>query len=204
MSEWVKNTGVMPVEGSVLVDTLWDDRDVGHTTPADCLMWQKQLGITHWRLHEEEKTTKPTPDINPKAQSGSSKLPLNLWSPLASAYGALGLANGEKYGYGNYKATPVLMSIYLAATLRHLFAFMEGQECDPVEGTPHIAAILANMAIILEARSVGTIVDDRGIQGGYLQEIEKLTEIANKLKELHKDKEAYHYTIKDNKEDAIK
>lgn len=140
--------------------------------------------------------------VNPKQSQGLAKMPLHYWSPLASAYGALGLTNGLKYGLNNYKATPVIMSIYLSATLRHLYALMEGQEND-ADGCPHIAAILANMAIILESRAVGQMVDDRNMQGGYLKEIDKLTEISNKLQAIHKDKKPYHYTIKDNPEGSI-
>lgn len=135
------------------------------------------------------------PGTNPKQGVGSQKLPLHLVSPLATAYMAVGLANGAgKYGAGNFKGTEVLLSIYLAATLRHLFAFMEGQEYDPDDGSPHLGAIMANMAIILDARAVGTLVDDRVIAGGYLEELKKLTEIYQSLLELHKDRDPFHYT----------
>lgn len=141
-------------------------------------------------------------NINPKQAIGLSKLPLHLWSPLASAYGCLGLMNGKKYGYGNFKATPVIASIYISATKRHLSAWEEGQELDS-DGVPHLSAILANIAILLESRSVGTLIDDRNIQGGYLKEIDELTKIANRINEIHKDT-YHHYTIKDNPSTAIK
>lgn len=139
--------------------------------------------------------TASTPSLNPKQGVGSQKLPLHLVSPLATSYMAVGLANGAgKYGAGNFKGTEVLLSIYLAATLRHLFAFMEGEEFDPVDGTPHLGAVMANMAIIVDARAVGTLVDDRIIAGGYLKEIEALTEIYQGLLELHKDRNPFHFT----------
>ena len=140
-----------------------------------------------------------TKDTNPKEAIGLTKLPLHLWPSLASAYGCIGLLNGaEKYGRGNYKATPVIASIYIAALKRHLSEWEEGVEYDG-DGVPHIAAILANCAILLEARSVGTLIDDRNIEGGYMREVNKLTAIAQSLVELHKDKNPRHYTIKDNK-----
>lgn len=142
-------------------------------------------------------TTAPTiGSTNPKHIIGSSKVPLHLWSPLASAYGAIGLMNGKKYGYGNYKATPVVASIYISALKRHLSAFEEGEEFDS-DGVPHLSAILANVAILLDSRVVGTLVDDRNISGGYLQEIKALEAIAQKIDVIHKDT-YYHYTIKDN------
>ena len=138
---------------------------------------------------------------NPKAANGAAKLPLHLWSPLATAYGSVALENGGlRYGYGNYKATPVKMSIYLAAMLRHIYAFMENQEFDEVDGTPHLGAILANCAIILEARAVGTLVDDRPITGGYVKESAELTKHVNRLQEMYKDRNPRHYTVKDNKD----
>jgi len=139
---------------------------------------------------------------NPKQSIGMSKLPLHLVSPLAIAYMAVGLANGaEKYGISNYKGTEVIMSIYLAAIQRHLMAIMEGEEFDPVDGSPHWGAVLANAAIILEARAVGKLIDDRPITGGYLKEVEGLTKIYQNLVELHKDKKPFHYTR--NNVDAV-
>lgn len=133
-------------------------------------------------------------ETNPKAINGSQKLNLSLWPGIATAYGALCLENGGlRYGYGNYKNSPVSMSTYLAATLRHAYAVIEGQEFDEIDGTPHLGAILANVAIILEARAVGTLVDDRPCEGGYLKEIKQLTAIANNLKEMHKDKNPVHF-----------
>jgi hypothetical protein len=118
-----------------------------------------------------------------------------LASPLAVSHLALGLANGAgKYGVSNFKATPILMSIYLDATLRHLFALMEGEECDLVDGVPHTAAIMANMAIILEAKSAGTLVDDRQIGEAYLKHRDELTKIYQGIQELYKDKAPFHYT----------
>lgn len=144
----------------------------------------------------KKATEKPTKaSLNPKQGVGSQKLPLHLVSPLATAYMAVGLANGAgKYGVANYKGTEVLLSIYLAATLRHLFAFMEGQEFDPDDGSPHLGAVMANMAIILDARAVGTLVDDRAIAGGYIEELKKLTAIYQNLLELHKDRKPFDYT----------
>lgn len=139
-------------------------------------------------------------DTNPKKKFGDKSIPLNLWSPLASAYGAVSLYNGAlKYGRGNYKATPVEASIYIAAALRHLLAWAEGEEFDPADGCPNLGGVLANIAILLDSRAVGMMIDDRQISGGYLKEREMLKEIVGKLQILHADKDPRHYTIKDSK-----
>lgn len=147
-----------------------------------------------------QNLTTPVPDTNPKRQYGMRSIPLNLWSPLASAYGAVGLYNGSlKYGQGNYKATPVEASIYIAAMLRHAVAWAEGQEYDPADGVPNLAGVLANVAIILDARANGTLIDDRQIPSGYLDEIEKLKDIVVSLQKLHEGKTPRHYTIANKK-----
>lgn len=145
-------------------------------------------------------TLEAGPDTNPKRQYGITSIPLNLWSPLASAYGAVSLYCGSlKYGQGNYKATPVEASIYIAAALRHLLAWAEGEEFDPADGCPNLGGVLANVAILLDARAVGNLIDDRQIQGGYLKEREALKAIIKNLQSVHAGKTPKHYTIADNK-----
>jgi hypothetical protein len=140
------------------------------------------------------------PETNPKKQFGDKAIPLNLWPALASAYGALGLYNGKlKYGMSNFNATPVEASIYIAGAMRHLAAWAEGEEFDPADGVPNLGGVLANIAIILEARAAGTIVDDRKLGTGYLKEREALKKIVASLQVLHSDKNPRHYTIQDTK-----
>lgn len=137
-------------------------------------------------------------DTNPKKQFGDKSIPLNLWPALASAYGALGLYNGKlKYGMSNFNATPVEASIYIAGAKRHLEAWAEGEEFDPADGAPNLGGVLANIAILLEARAAGTLIDDRKLGTGYLKEREALKSIVASLQVLHAEKTPRHYTIKD-------
>lgn len=133
-------------------------------------------------------------DTNPKKQFGDKSIPLSLWPALASAYGALGLYNGKlKYGANNFKATPVEASVYISAAKRHLEAWAEGEEFDPADGVPNLGGVLANIAILLEARAQGTLIDDRNLGTGYLKEREKLKEIVSGLQVLHAGKNPKHY-----------
>lgn len=137
-------------------------------------------------------------NTNPKRQYGLKSIPVNLWPPLATAYGSIGLYNGSlKYSQGNYKATPVEASIYIAAGMRHFMAWADGEEFDPKDKVPNLAGVLANVAILLEARANGTLIDDRQISSGYLQEREALEKIVASLQELHKDKNPKHNWAKD-------
>ncbi len=209
MNEWIDwNGGECPVNEGSIVEVLLRNGELRQRYAAP-LRWDhesihyKEYDIVRYRVVEETKAEAiETKDINPKNSNGLAKLPLNLWPGLATAYGCIGLMNGGmRYGYGNYKATPVSMSIYLAAILRHTYALIEGQEFDEVDGSPHIGAILANCAIIVEARAVGTLVDDRPLTGGYLKEAEELTKHVARFQEMYKDRTPRHYTIKDNKEE---
>jgi len=131
--------------------------------------------------------------VNPKQALGQASLPLNLFSPLATAYGSIGKLNGKlKYGLSNFVATPVIASIYADAIRRHLDKWMAGQEFDESDGVPHFAAMLANIDILLCARAAGTLVDDRPLLIGFEAEMEKLTPIVKALHELHKDKNPHH------------
>lgn len=135
------------------------------------------------------------PDTNPKKQYGVASIPLEMWPDLASAYGALGLYNGSlKYGKANYANTPVEASIYIAAARRHLAAWCAGEEFDPADGVPNLGGVLANIAIILEARAAGTLIDDRMLQTGYLKERDALKALVKPLQVLHAEKNPKHYT----------
>jgi hypothetical protein len=135
-------------------------------------------------------------DTNPKKQFGVQSIPLSMWSSLGSAYGALAFYNGAgKYGKANYANTPVEASIYIDGAMRHLAAWVAGEEFDPKDGVPNLGGVLANVAIILEARAAGTLIDDRCKQSGYLKEREALSSIVKHLNELHEGKNPKHYTM---------
>lgn len=156
----------------------------------------KGVAVPVHDMGEFIEVPEPQPDTNPKRQYGVASVPLNMWSPLASAYGSLGLYNGAlKYGKANFANTPVEASIYIAAAMRHLSAWACGQEFDPADGVPNLAGVLANIAILLEARAAGMLIDDRLKMAGYLKELEQLKEIVKHLNKLHEGKNPKHYTM---------
>jgi hypothetical protein len=144
----------------------------------------------------EEDDAPNTEEVNPKDVIGSSKIPMTLWPATATAYGALGLFNGAlKYGKANFRATPVKTSIYVDAAMRHLASYMEGEEVDPDDGVPHLAAALASIAIIVDAETSGTLVDDRQIESsGFRETMNHITDHVKRLQELHADKAPKHHT----------
>jgi hypothetical protein len=142
---------------------------------------------------------------NPKQFAGSSKLPLHLWPETATALGCLGFLDGAlKYGRGNFRVSGVQATIYTDACKRHINAWLEGEECAPDSGIPHLAHALACLAILVDADAAGVLNDDRQVKGGYNELVAKLTPMVNQLKAKHADKSPRHYTIKDNDGNADK
>ena len=195
--EWIANIGEMPVLPAGTKIDVWITGSSEHSEDyyVHEFAWHC-LGtvgcIEKWRLHTKEEVQK----VNPKQALGQASLPLNLFSPLATAYGSIGKLNGKlKYGLSNFVATPVIASIYADAIRRHLDKWMAGQENDAADGVPHFAAMLANIDILICARAAGTLIDDRPLLKGYEAEMEKLTPIVKQLQELHKYKTPHHHLL---------
>ena len=75
---------------------------------------------------------------------------------------ALGFADGAvKYGPFNWREKSVAASVYLAAVKRHIEAWQDGEEVALDSGLPHLGHALACLAILVDAQSVGNLVDDR-------------------------------------------
>lgn len=142
-----------------------------------------------------DSTQKPT---NPKDIIGSDKIPLHLWPGTATIYGTLGLLEGMlKYGRANWRKTGVRASIYYDAARRHLDAWFEGAENAPDSGVHHLAHVLACIAIIVDAKEAGKLVDDRMYPAKYQETVKRLTHEVKRLKELHKKRNPHHFTIQD-------
>lgn len=139
--------------------------------------------------------TKPT---NPKDAIGSDKLPLHLWPPTASALGCLALLDGAlKYGRANWRGAGVRATIYYDAARRHLDKWFEGEDVDEDSGLPHLAHVLACIAILVDADAVGKLNDDRQLPAGYLAYVQRLTPNVARLKAKHAERRPHHWTIKD-------
>lgn len=141
--------------------------------------------------------TKPT---NPKDIIGCNKIPMHLWPETATMLGAMALLDGMlKYGRSNWRDAGVRASIYFDACRRHLGAWFEGEERDQDSGLPHLAHALACLAILVDARAAGKLVDDRMFPGGYRAMADALTCHVERLRQKHADKNPKHWTIADSK-----
>lgn len=136
---------------------------------------------------------------NPKDRIGSNKLPLDLIPYTAQAHQALAHLDGAmKYGTWNWRIAGVRSSIYIAAVLRHVKRWEEGEECDAESGVHNLGHAIACLNILLDAQQVGKLVDDRPPSmpcvGAFQDD---MNAEAKRIKERHADKAPYHFTIKD-------
>ncbi|MBB4768659.1 hypothetical protein DYQ94_06395 [Xanthomonas sp. LMG 8993] len=102
------------------------------------------------------------PDGNPKTRIAALKVPMQLVPPSARIAMAAAFADGaSKYGPFNWREKGVSASVYLGAAMRHIDAWIDGQEVAEDSGVDHLAHAMACFAIIVDARSVGRLNDDR-------------------------------------------
>jgi hypothetical protein len=141
---------------------------------------------------------------NPKDAVGSGKVPMSLVPASAIAYAAQAHLNGAlKYGLWNWRVAGVRASIYLDAAMRHLYEWQNGEECDPEDGTPHLAAALACINIIIDARECGKLTDDRPPSAPIGDMIREAAGRVADLKEFHAGRNPRHYTIEDTELSSV-
>lgn len=74
---------------------------------------------------------------------------------------AMAMSHGaEKYGRWDYLGVPDMGRLYSASLLRHLTAWMGGEEIDPDSGLHHLALASANLAILISADAHGVNIGE--------------------------------------------
>ena len=109
-------------------------------------------------------TDKSLPDGNPKTVYGVTKPAMHTVPTTALVHIAGVFGDGaEKYGPFNWRKDPVSCSVYYSAAMRHLMAWWDGEDIDPgsKRGAHHLGAVMANVAILLDAMDTGNLIDDR-------------------------------------------
>lgn len=168
------------------------DIEALQTCDAICLLpdWKNSVGaraeaaMAHWmglklvnELGDEvgdpenQQPIKAVKDSNPKDDVGSRKPGIGAvpCKPLYEAGAAL-TYGGKKYGNHNYRHIGVRASVYYDAAMRHLMAWWEGEDIDPIEkggsGLPHLAHAIAGLMVYRDAELAGMVTDDRPIATG--------------------------------------
>lgn len=102
---------------------------------------------------------KPT---NPKDSVGIRKVPMSCVSSPVVLEMALGMMEGaRKYGRHNWRPGGALASVYYDATMRHLMAWWEGEDIDPVSGISHISKAMSSLHVLRDAMINENWTDDR-------------------------------------------
>lgn len=82
--------------------------------------------------------------------------------PAALVGPAQVLVNGaKKYGRANWREHAILRTEYLAATLRHVFADLDGEDNDQEDGETHLDHAIATLLILRDAMLRDKCDDDR-------------------------------------------
>lgn len=95
-----------------------------------------------------------------KHDDGKPRYDLVPWEAVEGIAVAM-TAGAKKYGERNWEKGLSWGRLF-AATLRHLVAWIRGQNVDPTDGKHHLDGALASLAMLRAtvARNIGT--DDRG------------------------------------------
>lgn len=135
---------------------------------------------------------------NPKDVVASTRIPLWLLSTTAKvAWAAAQFVGVAKYGAWNWRADGARFSVYLSAMERHLEGLKNGEEFDPEDGTRHEGSIMACAAILLDAKAMGKLVDDRPPRLDHRPDIAEGEAIMAKCVERYRHLSPKHWTIND-------
>jgi hypothetical protein len=111
-------------------------------------------------IHQLEQLTKALPPAA-ALKFDQHKLPLNLLSTEALNQTAAVLAFGaQKYAAHNWRAG-FAWSRPLAAAMRHITAFNDGEDRDPESGLSHLAHAACCIMFLLEFEKTHRHLDDR-------------------------------------------
>ncbi len=102
--------------------------------------------------------------VNPKDALGIKKVPMHLIPTGGLVHEARAMANGAaKYGPFNWRDKKIIGSVYIAAALRHIYAYLDGEDNAPDSGVHHLGHARACLGILLDAMETDSLEDDRVI-----------------------------------------
>lgn len=117
------------------------------------------------------------PDDNPKTILGEAKPPITPCPPSALLHLGRAMADGKrKYGSMNWRDKRVSSNVYVDAAFRHLMAWWDGEEEAEDSGVHHLGHVMACMAILLDALSVGNLNDNRPTPGKFPELVKQYTQ----------------------------
>lgn len=123
--------------------------------------------------------------MNPKDRAGARKPSLTSL-PLTAVFEASIATHlgATKYGPHNWRDIPVAASAYVAAAMRHLAQWWEGQDDDDESTVSHLAHAIASLAVLRDAQVCGTMQDDRPARHAPAGWLDDLTRKLARCREL--------------------
>ncbi len=116
-------------------------------------------------------------DTNPKTIAGQSKPSLALIPGPALVEIAQAFEDGaRKYNSFNWREKSVPSMTYVNAALRHMYAWIDGEERSKDADVHHLAHAAACFCILLDAQIQQSLIDDRPTPGKSAEAIERGTE----------------------------
>jgi hypothetical protein len=144
-------TKVNSSESPLKYQVLFDNLDMG-----EC--WCDEDTITLDSISLDEAICKTSEGA---VKYDSEKIDLSLMPPLViEEVGAVWTFGKKKYAAYNW-TKGFVWSRPLAAALRHIFAFMRGEDRDPETGYLHTAHAICCLMMVVEFALTGTGTDDR-------------------------------------------
>ena len=170
-----------PVADEALPATLPAAWVPGHckTCGRNTMLQRRALGLSYCITCPDTLLVEvqPLQDTNPKSKFGAVKPSPALIPSSAILHEAKVFALGaKKYGPYNWRKDPVSAMTYLNAALRHLQAIIDGTDVDPESGASHAAHARACLAILIDAKECGKLIDDRPPAGPAERLIAEFTE----------------------------
>jgi hypothetical protein len=99
---------------------------------------------------------------NPKQAYGAQKPDMSLVPQVGLLHCAYAMEDGaKKYGPYNWRDDPVEARTYVAAAMRHLACWLDGEERTADTNVSNLGAVMACCAILLDAQSLGVLIDNR-------------------------------------------
>jgi hypothetical protein len=82
----------------------------------------------------------------------------------------------EKYNAYNWREKAVPTMTYLNAAMRHIYAYLDGEERSADADVLHLAHAAACLCILMDADSCGVLIDDRPNKGQASRVLDEETE----------------------------
>lgn len=168
-------TGVLEVEAVVVGDVgtfryLLVDADGCYAGAG----WYRECDLRTYVGPVAPEKTAPNP--NPKKAFGETKPNLALIPPVALLHMAMALEDGDrKYGAFNWRKDPVEAMTYIAAAMRHLQNWLDGEETTADSVVHNLGCVMAGCGIVLDSQALGILIDNRPPPG-------KSSEVQEQLK----------------------